>query len=141
MRRFKFLYFVFILLSLSLCMFSCRGKKPAEGDKPKRAEIQLDSDYTWMGTFPKSIKRKSTVFTFTNVGTAPLEFLDVDYSCGCISATYPKKPVKPGKKGEIKVTFNTDYKDPGKFYYKVYFAVTGWPENFVLRLKGDMTEN
>ena len=129
------------LITIVVLAASCGRKTTRPDGSPKMASIQFDSTSAHLGTFPRSASTKSTVFTFTNVGDAPLEFLDVDYSCGCVSATYPEKPVKPGKRGEIVVTFKGKYKDPGKVYQKVYFAVTGEPENFVLRIHGQMTEN
>ena len=128
------------VVPLVILAASCGRKTTRPDGSPKMAAIQLDSTSAHIGTFPKSASRKTVVFTFTNVGDAPLEFLDVDYSCGCVSATYPEKPVKPGKKGEIVVTYKGQNKDPGKVYQKVYFAVSGKPENFVLRIHGQMTE-
>ena len=136
----KKLFLVCLVAALTIGSVNAQQQKNEKTEPEHGPKIVFAEQVHNYGTIQKGADGNCT-FTFTNVGTAPLEFLDVDYSCGCISATYPEKPVKPGKKGEIKVTFNTDYKDPGKFYYKVYFAVTGWPENFVLRLKGDMTEN
>lgn len=124
---------------LSLC--SCGSKNVRKDGTPKRASIQLDSTTAWLGTFPRSASMRTTVYTFTNVGDAPLEFLDMSVSCNCVSATYPEKPVKPGKKGEIVVTYKGNNKSPGRFMHRVYFAVTGSPRTFFLRVKGEMTEN
>ena len=137
MRR----YIVFLLcILLTVFLSSCKESKTRPDGTPKQAEIQLDSTTAWLGTFPKSASTRTAVFTFTNVGDDKLEFLGVDYSCGCVKATYPEKPVKPGKSGEIVVTFKGVNKRPGKVYQKVYFACTGKTENFTLRVKGVMTE-
>ena len=128
-------------MTLSFSLFSCGGKKTRSDGSPKVASIQLDSTSAHIGTFPKSASTRTTVFTFTNVGDAPLEFLDHDVSCGCVSATFPEKPVKPGKKGEIHVTFKGKNKSPGKVYYKVYVETNGDPRILTLRINGQMTEN
>jgi len=134
--------FLFGLILLSALLFSCSGKGKGGKDGAKRqAVIQLDSTSAWLGTFPKSQSVRSTVFTFTNVGDANLEFLDMDVSCGCVSAVLPEKPIKPGKKGEIIVTFRGKNKKPGKVYQKVYVEVNCDPPTFVLRVSGQMTEN
>lgn len=134
--------FLLTISALFIIGFSSCGPKSVRKDgTPKRASIQLDSTTAQLGTFPRSASMRTTVFTFTNVGDAPLEFLDMSVSCNCISAVYPDKPVKPGKKGEIVVTYKGNNKNPGKFQYRVYFAVTGSPRTFFLRVKGDMTEN
>lgn len=47
------------------------------------------------------------VFKFTNTGTAPLIISNAQGSCGCTVPTYPKEPIMPGEKGEIKVKYDT----------------------------------
>lgn len=47
------------------------------------------------------------VFRFENAGDATLIVRNVRTSCGCSAALISNKQIKPGKKGEIKVTFNT----------------------------------
>jgi len=46
-------------------------------------------------------------FIFTNTGESDLWINNIDTGCGCMSATYPEKPIKPGEKGTITVEFNT----------------------------------
>lgn len=50
-------------------------------------------------------KRK---FIFTNVGDAPIIIKDVKSSCGCTIPKKPEKPVMPGEKGEIEVSYDTN---------------------------------
>ncbi len=47
------------------------------------------------------------VFKFTNTGTAPLIISNAQGSCGCTVPTYPKEPIMPGEKGEIRVKYDT----------------------------------
>lgn len=47
------------------------------------------------------------VFKFTNNGTAPLIISNAQGSCGCTVPTYPKEPIMPGEKGEIRVKYDT----------------------------------
>lgn len=54
------------------------------------------------------------VFQFTNTGNAPLILQRVTASCGCTTPEWTKTPIEPGKKGEIKVTFNPLGR-PGRF--------------------------
>jgi len=49
------------------------------------------------------------IFEFTNTGTNPLIIESATGSCGCTVPEYPKEPIPPGKKGEIKVVYK-----PGK---------------------------
>ena len=47
------------------------------------------------------------VFVFENSGTEPLILSNVLTTCGCTASEWPREPIAPGKKGEIKVTFNS----------------------------------
>ncbi|MFZ1686561.1 MAG: DUF1573 domain-containing protein [Flavobacteriales bacterium] len=49
------------------------------------------------------------VFNFTNTGSEPLIIQSATGSCGCTVPEYPKEPIAPGAKGEIKVVYK-----PGK---------------------------
>ena len=46
-------------------------------------------------------------FTFKNTGKEPLLLTNVRASCGCTTPTWPKEPIKKGKKGTIVVKYNT----------------------------------
>lgn len=48
------------------------------------------------------------VFTFTNQGKKPLVLNNVTASCGCTVPQWPRQPIAPGGKGEIKVKYNTN---------------------------------
>ena len=47
------------------------------------------------------------VFTFENKGDVPMVISKYEVECDCTKAIYPKEPILPGEKGEIKVTFDT----------------------------------
>ena len=47
-------------------------------------------------------------FVFTNTGKSPLIVENVKGSCGCTVPTKPTEPIMPGKKGEIKVKYDTN---------------------------------
>ncbi len=53
------------------------------------------------------------VFEFTNVGDAPLIIEKIKSPCGCTVPTKPEKPIMPGEKGEIEVSYDT--RKPGGF--------------------------
>jgi len=46
-------------------------------------------------------------FPFTNVGEGPLSIEDVESRCGCTIPDWPKKPIMPGQKAEILVSFDS----------------------------------
>lgn len=49
-------------------------------------------------------------FEFTNEGTVPLTIKQAKASCGCTVASYPKKPILPGKSEKIKVRYSANAK-------------------------------
>ena len=47
------------------------------------------------------------IFVFTNIGDSPLVIKNIQSSCGCTVPKKPNKPIMPGEKGEIKVSYDT----------------------------------
>ncbi len=60
-------------------------------------------------------------FEFSNPGKTPLVISNIKTSCGCTIPEWPRKSVKPGAIGEIKVAY--DAVSPGVFHktITVYF--------------------
>ena len=75
-------------------------------------------------------------FEFSNPGKTPLVISHVKTSCGCTIPEWPRKPVKPGAKGEIKVAYDAAF--PGVFHktITVYFNGKGSPVR--LSIKGQV---
>jgi hypothetical protein len=59
-------------------------------------------------------------FTFKNTGKEPLLLTNVRASCGCTTPTWPKSPIKKGKKGTIVVKYNTKIKGSFTKTIRVY---------------------
>jgi len=67
--------------------------------------------FTWEMTthdFGKITQGKPVTieFVFTNSSTNPLVISSVKGSCGCTVTDYTKEAIAPGKKGNVKATFN-----------------------------------
>lgn len=105
-----------------------------------QAEIKFDKLTHNFGSFSEKDAKVSCVFTFTNVGDAPLIINQAVASCGCTVPEYPKTPVKPGESGEIKVTYNGKGKFPGHFKKMITIRTNGKAEMTRLYIEGDMTE-
>ncbi len=73
-------------------------------------------------------------FYFTNTGGSNLVISHVGTSCGCTVGKYPEYPIRPGKSGEIEVTFDSDHKK-GYQNKKVTITANTEPNNTVLRVK------
>jgi len=87
------------------------------------------------GTIKEANGPVSCNFEFTNTGDKPLLIIDATASCGCTRPEYPSKPIKPGKKGKIKVTFSPIGR-PGAFRKTVKIKTNGKERTTVLRIEG-----
>ncbi len=103
-----------------------------------QAVIKFDKTSFNFGTFPEE-KPVSTVFYFTNTGDKPLVVQQAISTCGCTVASYTKTPIEPGKKGQIKVTYNGKGKPEG--YFKKVITVRTNASNALCRIyiEGKMT--
>ena len=101
----------------SITMFSVLASE-------KGAVITFEEKTHDFGTIKEADGPVSCEFIFTNTGNEPLVIINVNASCGCTRPEFPKKPIMPGKKGEIKVTFNPAGR-PGEFVKDVKVRTNG----------------
>jgi len=86
--------------------------------------------------FPKVMEGKliNYVYEFTNTGDSPLEFYSYEVECSCMKVDLPTESIKPGQKGRINVSFDTN----GKYYYQdriIYIQTNTKRKKEKLRLK------
>ena len=74
-------------------------------------------------------------FVFTNTGEGDLIISNAKGSCGCTVPKWPKKPIAPGEKAEIKVTFNSSGRE-GKQKKTVPLVTNAIPSTKVLTISG-----
>jgi hypothetical protein len=74
------------------------------------------------------------IFIFTNTGDAPLIIKNIQSSCGCTVPKKPEKPVMPGEKGEIKVSYDTNRL--GGFSKSITIFSNAKNSRKVIRIKG-----
>lgn len=85
-----------MLLALATLSAAAKGK----------AQITFNTTAHDFGTIKENGGKISAVYTFTNTGDEPLTIITVtNGGCGCTKPDFPKAPIAPGKKGEIKITF------------------------------------
>lgn len=87
----------------SLLMMFCVGVVNAQN----KAEIKFEKTTHHFGTLTEEKPLATCTFTFTNVGDAPLTIHQAFASCGCTVPEFTRDPVEPGKKGTIKITYNS----------------------------------
>jgi len=80
----------------------------------------------------------SHTFEFTNTGDKPLIIVEATASCGCTRPEYTTKPIKPGKKGKIKVTYSPLGR-PGAFRKTVKVKTNGKEGRTTLIIEGTAT--
>ena len=106
---------LFALCVLPACKEKSSGKlstdlvtspKSATETSDKQAAIKFDKEEHDFGSLLQG-EVVSYSFHFTNTGNMPLIISEVGSSCGCTVGDYPRKPIEPGKTGDIKVTYNS----------------------------------
>ncbi|MNS38019.1 MULTISPECIES: DUF1573 domain-containing protein [Edaphocola] len=75
-------------------------------------------------------------FEFVNKSKEPIILQSVTASCGCTSPSWSKEPVKPGKKGTIRVAYSTPGR-PGPINKSI--TVTSNLGTKVLQITGSVT--
>lgn len=122
---------------MAVLLFACVSFASAQENQ---AQIKFDKVSHDFGTFSESSPVQECIFTFTNVGQAPLVINQAVASCGCTVPSYTKEPIAPGKTGAIKVTYNGKGKFPGHFKKSITVRTNGSVEMTRLYVEGDMTE-
>lgn len=101
-----------------------------------RADIRFETTTHDFGVISEKKGPVSCRFEFVNVGDGNLVITDATAQCGCTRPEYPETPVRPGKKGSIKVTFNPAGR-PGAFTKSVTVRLAGdRKKKVVLKIKG-----
>lgn len=87
----------FAALAAGLGLSLCSAKKP------QLLEFEtLEHDF---GTVGESADPVVVNYNFINTAAEPVAVLSVSTGCGCTRPDYPVRPIEPGGKGTIKITF------------------------------------
>ena len=84
-------------------------------------------------------ERVSHVFTFENVGEAPLIISSATATCGCTVPEWPKEPIPVGGTGEIKVEYNSANKS-GIQNKTVTITANTYPKKTQLRIRANVVK-
>lgn len=101
----------------------------------QQGEFQFDKTEHDFGQFNEGDGPVTTIFTFTNSGTAPILLNNVQASCGCTTPQWPREPIEPGKTGEIAVTFNPSGR-PGRFQKSITIQSNATTNPYRLYIRG-----
>lgn len=78
------------------------------------ASLSFDERVFDFGNILERNGKVSHIFFFKNTGKTPVIINDIVSGCGCTNHEYSKKPIKPGEKGKITISYNPAYR-PGFF--------------------------
>lgn len=95
-----------LLLSVGVLAGQTSPTPPSDSLLVQPTTIAYDSAFYDFGTVKQGVMVKR-IFHFTNTGKDSLVISNVKVTCGCTVPEWPKEPIPPGGKGEIKVGFNT----------------------------------
>ena len=125
------------IVTIAILLISCFTMAMAQQSE---AKIKFDKVSHDFGTFSENAPVQEYVFSFINEGSAPLVINQAVASCGCTIPAYTKTPVMPGKKGQIKITYNGKGRFPGHFKKTITVRTNGNPEMTRLYIEGVMKE-
>ena len=128
-----------VIFLLGIMLLMAGAAKAQDAKTQSGPEIEFEEIVHDYGDVPYNGNGECE-FRFTNTGDAPLLIQKPKSSCGCTVPEYTKTPVKPGEKGEIKVTYNGTGKFPGHFKKIITVRTNGAVEMTRLYIEGDMTE-
>ncbi len=131
MKRIGFLLFVLVL---STSFIAAQSDNKTNKKVPKAEFKSGEHDF---GKIKESDGSATCVFTFKNVGDAPLIIQRVQASCGCTTPDYTAEPVLPGKEGQITVKYNAKGR-PGAFDKKLTVFTNVPSEVYILTIKGEV---
>ena len=124
----KKLLMTILLMTIGITIMSAQNQ----------AVFKFDQTTINVGTFPASSPVKEAVFTFTNIGNAPLVINEVIASCGCTIPKYDKRPIAPGQKGSIEITYNGQGKFAGHFKKSITIKSNATTEMTRIYIEGVM---
>ncbi|MCX6273037.1 MAG: DUF1573 domain-containing protein [Bacteroidetes bacterium] len=138
-----------VVLSLGIflfAIFSVVAQQPAtpappqnpQADNPNAPEIKFAKLVHDYGTVQKE-GDGNCEFEFQNIGKEPLVLSDVRSSCGCTVPSWTREPILPGKKGAIKVKYDT--KRVGPINKTITVVSNAKTSSIVLRIQGTVVDN
>ena len=120
-----------LLYTLSIFLISVTGF--SQNETETSGEFKFEKETIDYGRVLKN-SEKTRVFSFTNIGNAPIVIHKIQSSCGCTVPEKPEKPIMPGEKGTIKVAYNTAI--IGGFSKNITIFSNAKSSRKVIRIKG-----
>lgn len=135
MKRFSIV--VLVAVVALVCGLGAQAKKKTANGEAQIVFTEKTFDF---GVIKENNGAVSHEFEFTNTGDGNLLILKATAECGCTRPTFPEKPVAPGKKGKLKVTYNPSGR-PGGFDKVVTVTTNGSPRKVRLKVRGTVVKD
>ena len=100
-----------VLLTLLFALALCGGVWAQQ----RGPRMTFDTSTHNFGDVPRNGGDLIKEFRFVNDGDAPLVIKKITKSCSCMTVTYSRKPVMPGKSAVIKIKYEPHKVEPGIF--------------------------
>ena len=127
------------LISSSPWAMNMSAQETGYASQQRYKELTFPKTIHDFGTFSETSGPKTCIFKYKNETDIPIFIRDVVVSCGCTTAKWSGKPLKPDESGEIQVTFTND---TGAMILDktitVYMSSRVKPK--ILRIKGIITQ-
>ena len=137
MKRGLFIAFIFVVFVILVITSRYHYYDINKSQVVSFTTIQLNQTIMDLGQIQQG-KPQTVHFTFKNTGEFPLVIQQVEASCGCTEPEWPKQPIKPGRSGEIKVTYDAKY--PGRFVKSIKVFCNSEKGVDELVVKGEVKE-
>ncbi len=102
----KRLFLALTMMAGTFGVYAQDAAPAAPAPDPNAPTMTFESDAIDYGTIKQDAEGNRT-FSFKNEGKTPIIISEAHGSCGCTVPTYPKEPIMPGQKAEIKVHYDT----------------------------------
>lgn len=123
------------ILTICLALLLTAGFAYAKKSKSEGTGSIKFTETVWdFGTI-KNDRPAVHEFEFTNNGDGNLIIVDATAECGCTRPEWPEKPIAPGKKGKVKVSYNPIGR-PGSFEKTVTVKTNGSPKKARIKIRG-----
>lgn len=106
--------------------------------KTALCQLRFEKERLDLGTFEELGGKRTCTFEATNIGKNPILILDVVTTCGCTVPTFSRRPIKPGERTRIEVSYDPLGR-PGAFDRKLHVYGANRERLGVLTIHGTVT--
>ena len=129
-------FYIFVAALVALVA----GTLPAQNQTYAPQAIEFAKKVHNFGKVSVNDGAQKCSFDFTNTSDKPVVINNIISSCGCTTPIWPKKPIMPGEKGKVEVTYLND-QGPYPFDKTLTVYTSASTKPIILRITGLAYEN